>query len=98
MNHYSKGKSKCQIQNVGRSVLCQSVSGGHQSQGVRERPKAMDQGQIRLQKTNVVHLIWISLLNVYNMLGTIPGIGNTEVNKGRSIKGSSWDTLTQSST
>lgn len=98
MNHYGKGKSKCQNQNVGRSVLCQSVSERCQRQGVRKRPKAMDQGQIRLPKTNAVHLFRNSLLNVCNMLGAIPDIGNTEVNEGGSVKGCSWGMLTWSST
>lgn len=59
----------------------QSVSERCQRQNVRERPETKDQGQVGLQKTKVVHLFLKSLLNVYSVLGTIPGIGNTEVKK-----------------
>lgn len=65
----------------------QSVSERCQRQSVKETPEAKDQDQVRLQKTSVVHLFHESLLNVYNVLGTVPVIGNTEVNKDMSIKG-----------
>ena len=98
MNHYGKRKSKCQIQNVGRSVLNRSVSERCQRQSVRNRPEAKDQGPVRLQKTGVVHLFHKSFQDVYNVLGAIPGIGNTEVNKDISNKGCSWGMLTWRST
>ena len=91
-------RKKRVIQNVGRSVLCQSVSERCQRQGVRERPKAMDQGQTRLVETNAVHLFQNLLPNVYNMLGSFPGLGNTEVNEDGSIKGCFWGRLMRSPT
>lgn len=97
MNQCGKGKRKCQIQNVGRSILRQSVSQRCQRQGVRERPKAMDQGPVRLPKTNV-HLFRNFLPHISNMLSSFPGIGNTEVNEARSTKGCSWGRLMWTST
>lgn len=94
INHYGKGKSKCQIQNVGRSDLNQSVSERCQRQSVRVWPEARDQGQVRLQKTK----LFIFSTDLYrmsvNVLGTILDPGKIEVNKDMSIKGCSWGMLT----
>lgn len=85
-------------QNVGKSVLNQSVSERCQRQSVRKNLEAKDQGQVRLQKARIVHLLHKSLLNVYNMPGIIPGVGDTEVNKGMSVNGCSGGMLTWCST
>lgn len=94
INHYGKGKSKCQIQNVGRSDLNQSVSERCQRQNVRIRPEARDQRQVRLQKTK----LFIYFTDLYrmsvNVIGTILNTGKLEVNTGMSIKGCSWGMLT----